>query len=100
MSTISGVSPETRGISGQSWTGRLMATLKRWLVAYLTWRIEQAAISELLSMSDRDLRDIGINRCETLRAVRGDTARERNIVYGTIPISFVLSRPSERGRQY
>ena len=38
---------ETRGISGQTWTGRLMATLKCWLVASLAWRIEQAAISAL-----------------------------------------------------
>ena len=73
VSTISSVSPETRGISGQSWTGRLMATLKRWLVAYLTWRIQRAAISELLSMSDRTLRDIGLTRSGIPRAVMGDT---------------------------
>jgi uncharacterized protein YjiS (DUF1127 family) len=34
-------------------------------------------MAELSSMSDRDLRDIGINRCEILRAARGDTARGR-----------------------
>jgi uncharacterized protein YjiS (DUF1127 family) len=73
MSTVSSVSFETRGISGRSWTGRL-ATLKRWLVAYLTWRIEQAAISELLSMSDRTLRDIGLTRSGIPRAVMGDTS--------------------------
>jgi len=50
-----------------------MATLKRWLVAYLTWRIEQAAISELLSMSDRTLRDIGLTRSGIPHAVMGDT---------------------------
>jgi uncharacterized protein YjiS (DUF1127 family) len=32
-------------------------------------------MAELLSTSDRDLGDIGIDRCEILRAVRGDTAR-------------------------
>jgi Domain of unknown function (DUF1127) len=45
-------------------------------------------MAELLSMSDRDLKDIGINRCEILRAVRGDTVRGRNTEYGAIPISF------------
>ena len=75
-------------------------TFKRWWAAYTAWHREQRAMAELLSMSDRDLRDIGINRCEILRAVRGDTLRERNSVYGAIPISFALSRPSERGRQY
>ena len=73
MSTISSVSPETRGISGQTWTGRLMATLKCWLVASLAWRIEQAAISALLSMSDRALRHIGLTRWGIPRAVMGDT---------------------------
>jgi len=75
MSTISTVSPETRGMSGQSWTDRPLATLKRWLVAYVTWRIEQAAITELLSMSDRTLKDIGLTRSGIPRAVMGDTAK-------------------------
>jgi hypothetical protein len=44
-------------------------------------------------MSDHDLRDIGIDRCEILRALRGDTARP---VYDAMPISFAISRPSER----
>jgi Domain of unknown function (DUF1127) len=57
-------------------------------------------MAELLSMSDRDLKDIGINRCEILRAVRGDTVRGRNTEYGAIPISFAISRPSQRGRQH
>jgi uncharacterized protein YjiS (DUF1127 family) len=34
--------------------------LKCWLMASLTWRIEQAAISALLSMSNRTLRHIGL----------------------------------------
>jgi uncharacterized protein YjiS (DUF1127 family) len=41
------------------------ATLKCWLVASLAWRIEQAAISALLSMSDRALRHIGLTRSGT-----------------------------------
>ena len=42
-------------------------------VAYLSWRIEQAAISELLSMNDRALRHIGFTRSGIPRAVMGDT---------------------------
>ena len=47
---------------------------------YTTWHRERRAMGELLSMSDRDLRDIGINRCEILSAGRGDTPRKRNSV--------------------
>jgi uncharacterized protein YjiS (DUF1127 family) len=42
-----------------------MATLKCWLMGSLTWRIEQAAISALLSMSNRALRHIGLTRSGT-----------------------------------
>ena len=100
MEAILSASALLRGPAARSVGQSVLRTFKRWSAAYTVWRIERRAIAQLLSMSDRDLRDIGINRCETLRAVRGDTARERNAVYGTIPISFVLSRPSERGRQY
>ena len=31
---------------------------KRWRAAYTAWRRERRAIAELVSMSDRDLRDI------------------------------------------
>ncbi len=41
-----------------------LATMHRWWLAYRAWRIEQAAIAELCSMSDRELKDIGICRCE------------------------------------
>ena len=50
-----------------------MATLKCWLMASLAWRIEQAAISALSSMSDRALRHIGLTRSGIPRAVKGDT---------------------------
>ena len=59
----------------------LVRRFKRWLAVYAAWHGQRRAITELASMSDRDLRDIGINRCEILRAVRGDTARERISVY-------------------
>jgi uncharacterized protein YjiS (DUF1127 family) len=48
----------------------LPATLTRWWVAYMTWRIERAAITQLQSMGDRDLKDIGLTRSSITRAVR------------------------------
>jgi len=87
MQTISSASAPLRGRAAQSVRGSVLRTFKRWWAAYMARRIEQRAIAELLSMSDRDLRDIGINRCEILRAVRGDTARERISLYGAMPIS-------------
>jgi uncharacterized protein YjiS (DUF1127 family) len=42
------------------------------VVASLAWRIEQAAISALSSMSDRALRHIGLTRSGIPRAVMGD----------------------------
>ena len=66
----------------------VVRTFKRWRAAYTAWQRERRAMAELLSMSDRDLKDIGLNRCEILHAVRGATAREHNTVYGAIPISF------------
>jgi uncharacterized protein YjiS (DUF1127 family) len=46
----------------------LRATLTRWWVAYMTWRIERAAITQLQSMGD--LKDIGLTRSSITRAVR------------------------------
>jgi uncharacterized protein YjiS (DUF1127 family) len=77
MSTMSSVTTATRGLSRQSCTGDLLATLKRWCVAYITWRIERAAIAQLCLMSDRQLKDIGVSRCEIARAVTGGPTVDR-----------------------
>ena len=69
MSTISSAFAATQGISAQ-WMGPLIATMSRWWMAYLTWRLEQAAIAQLWSMSDRELKDIGLTRSQITRAVR------------------------------
>ena len=55
----------------------LVASLKRWWVAYMTWRIEQAAIDRLCSMSDRALKDIGLTRSGIPDAVKGERAADR-----------------------
>ena len=58
------------GIAGQSWSRQLVATLKGRWASYQTRRAEQAAIAELWSMSDRELRDIGLTRSEITGAVK------------------------------
>ena len=77
MSTISSAPTAPQAIAGQSWLKDLGATLNHWCVAYLTWRIERAAITQLWSMSDHQLRDIGISRSEIVSAVRGEAERGR-----------------------
>ena len=97
MSTMSSAPTAPQEIAGQSWAKDLVkdlvkglvkglvkdlvkdlgAALNRWCVAYLTWRIERAAITQLWSMSDRQLRDIGISRSELDSVVRGEAERIR-----------------------
>jgi uncharacterized protein YjiS (DUF1127 family) len=68
MSMMFSATAATQGIR-QSRIGGLLATLQRWWGAYINWRLEQAAIARLCSMSDRELRDIGVTRCEIPNAV-------------------------------
>jgi len=70
MSTICNAPAPPRGIADQFWPRKLVATLKRWLAAYTTWRREQAAIDELSAMSDRELKDMGLHRSEIPAAVK------------------------------
>ena len=41
--------------------------LRAWLAAFHAWREKQAALAELELMSDRELADIGLNRCDVPR---------------------------------
>jgi uncharacterized protein YjiS (DUF1127 family) len=72
MRTISVAPAAPQGIAGPSWA---LATLKHWWMAYLTGRIEQTAIARLRSMSDYELKDIGLTRSQITFAVRSDAAR-------------------------
>jgi uncharacterized protein YjiS (DUF1127 family) len=72
MSAISSAPAAVQGTAGRSWVRKLVATLERWLVACMTWRTEQVAIAHLWSMSNRELKDIGLNRSEITGAVRGE----------------------------
>jgi uncharacterized protein YjiS (DUF1127 family) len=87
MSTISSAAAAAPGTTGHttrhsaahSSAGGLAATLKRWWVAYISWRIEQAAIGLLWSMSDRELKDMGLTRSEIMVAVKGEATRNRGV---------------------
>lgn len=56
--------------------GRAAATCKRLWVNYITWRIERAAMAHLRSMTDRQLKDLGLSRSEIEAAVTGERARD------------------------
>lgn len=73
MSTISGLRA-LPSMAGPSLTARAGATLLRWWVAYMTWRVERAAIAHLAAMTDRQLKDIGVSRSDIVVAVRGARA--------------------------
>jgi uncharacterized protein YjiS (DUF1127 family) len=50
---------------------RLIASLKSLWTTYLIRRIERATIIQLHAMSDRELQDIGLTRCQIESAVKG-----------------------------
>lgn len=76
MSMISSAHEPAPGIAVPSWASRVRTALARWWIAYVSWRIEQGAITQLSQMSDHDLKDIGVNRSDILHAVRfGPTDR-------------------------
>jgi uncharacterized protein YjiS (DUF1127 family) len=91
MSTMSSAPTAPQEIAAQSWVREwvkdLGATLNRWCMDYLTWRIERAAIAQLRSMSDRQLTDIGISRSEIMSAVKGGAQSNR---------AFCFRRPNTR----
>jgi uncharacterized protein YjiS (DUF1127 family) len=74
MSTISDPAAP-KWIARPSWATKLAAALEHWLVAYMTWRMEQAAIAQLSAMSDRELKDIGLTRCGIASAVSNFSGR-------------------------
>jgi len=63
------------GMAARSRGSGLVAIIKRWWIASLTRRIEEAAIAHLSSMSDRELKDIGLTRSQIPWAVKGEPGR-------------------------
>jgi uncharacterized protein YjiS (DUF1127 family) len=78
MRTASSAQALPQSAAWQSWLRDLAVTVKWWWVGYMIWRIEQAAIAQLCSLSDRELKDIGITRSEILSAVKFQPARDRS----------------------
>jgi len=76
MSTISSTAVRRRN-AASGLLAMAGAAIKRWWDSHIALRVERAAIAQLESMSDRDLKDIGLTRSEITGAVRGESARDR-----------------------
>ena len=70
MSTISNSLTQQEALAGNAFRG-IGRALKTWWFAYINWRVEQLAIKRLQSMSDRELKDIGVSRAAIEFAVKG-----------------------------
>ena len=70
MSTISGTAG-THQNAAREFFGRMMRSLKQAWAGYHAWRIREATIACLESLSDRQLEDIGLTRAQINCAVRG-----------------------------
>jgi uncharacterized protein YjiS (DUF1127 family) len=75
MRTVSSACGAPRGLAGQVWIWAIIAPLRRWLLAYRKWTVERAAIARLQSMTDRELKDIGVTRTDINGAVRRNEPR-------------------------
>jgi len=79
MSTIINATPLAQRDTAQRLSSRLAATLKAWWIAYLNWRMHELAAAQLRSMSDRELKDIGLHRTQIDAALRGDVMHDRSL---------------------
>jgi uncharacterized protein YjiS (DUF1127 family) len=75
MNTISRAPAVSQSMAAPIWVTGLVATLKRWCAAYITWRIARVDFVHLNSMSDRELKDLGLNRLEIADVVTGTRGR-------------------------
>ena len=74
MRTLSSTTARLQSVATQP--SQLIARLQSWWVAYLEWRIQREAMLALEALSDRELHDIGLRRCEIEGAVKGELNRE------------------------
>lgn len=74
MSTFSNSLTSHEAVASTALRG-IGTILKAWWFAYINWRVEQLAISRLRSMSNRELKDIGVSRAEIEFAVKGGVDR-------------------------
>ncbi len=50
----------------------LAASLSHFVASFVAWRRDRTAVAELSAMSDRELMDIGVSRCDVGRAFNRD----------------------------
>jgi hypothetical protein len=75
MRTASSAKGAQPSLARKSWVRQMAGSLERWMVTYMDCKIEQAAIARLRSMSDRELKDIGVSRSDIAGAVRRNSKR-------------------------
>jgi uncharacterized protein YjiS (DUF1127 family) len=75
MRTLSSTTVRLRSVATQP--NQLIAKLQSWWVAYLAWRLQCEATLQLERLTDRELQDIGVRRCEIDGAVKGELNRAR-----------------------
>jgi uncharacterized protein YjiS (DUF1127 family) len=77
MRTLSSTTARLQSVATQpSQFSQLMAKVQSWWVAYLEWRIQREAMLALEALSDRELHDIGVRRCEIPGVVKSGLQRE------------------------
>jgi uncharacterized protein YjiS (DUF1127 family) len=74
MITLSSTAARLQSVATQP--SRLIARVQSWWMAYLDRRMQRSVIFQLEALSDRELRDIGLRRCEIEGAVKGELKRE------------------------
>ena len=65
-------------LSEPAWSTTVSAALRRWWMSFGNMLLERAAIAALRSMSDRELRDMGVYRCEIEQCVRLDASNHHS----------------------
>ena len=77
MSATQSAPTGAQRLAGQFWGRRLLDALKQQWAAYRDWHDEQRAIAQLHSMSDAQLKDIGLARSQIEIAVRAGMGPEQ-----------------------
>ena len=77
MSTTMSAAARTQGLRKHFGAASPTITMKRWWESYVRRRKERAVASQLCSMSDRELKDIGLTRSQIMGAVTGEVACNR-----------------------
>jgi uncharacterized protein YjiS (DUF1127 family) len=77
MSTISGLADQHDGAGAI--LHAIGTGMRRWWVAYTSWRIERLAVGRLQAMSDRQLKDMGLVRSQIAFVVEEGIGHERTM---------------------